>query len=584
MIGRSKNILPNYAGVWLAVIAVLLVIARHMWVVAQKPAHILEIADELGSLNQIIDDVYPDPSNTRLVFSQMTDDGTGIYFYNLAGGKRKLVCEQKAKGWSDWSAQHFKMVGWSPDDTLFACAFPTHDPQQPEEEILICDAHTGEVVTKLGVDSKFVEFTWLTPTSFAYTYWNSDQHNIAVITQKSEKEWIQTQVFRGVGTLDKELAGFTAMASDSVAWREGGSLWTLDFASGAARKIWDSTTNQLMEFTCSRDDQQLLLNCIDDKGQNLIRLDPHAQSVSDLGRVSDRTNAVHNAVWTGQGARYAYVGLDHGAGVFYIKPSVTADPLRVPWPGLVISFCLNGDHLYVLGDEPNQAPGVWDCDIHSGESRLVLSDLEQPLKYAKIAGPTPHVFTNSSGGQGRYFVSQPTAIIAGKKYPLIIGQDPHLWWEPLTQVAANGGCYCVLVDRPSWWENLDNFKKDVLQVYEIMVKNPDIDPARVYLYGTSAETPYASELLSEKPDIWNAAILFSPVATPDVSQVRISKLLLVGGTSDGGIVKKLTAYQDDAAQAGFSVTLDFLQGAGHVAQARGSVRERLETLAGFISE
>jgi hypothetical protein len=584
MSGSFSRILSNRAGLWLAVTAVLLVVARHAWVVAQKPAHILEIADELGSLNQIIDDVYPNPANTRLVFSQMTDDGVGIYFCDMTSGKRKLVCEQKAAVWSDWSSQHFKMVGWSPDGKLFACAFPPHDSQQPEEEILICDGQTGDVVTKLGVDSKFVEFTWLMPASFAYTYWSDDRHNIAVITQKSEKEWAQTQIFRGIGTLDKELAGLTALSAESVAWREGGSLWTLDFATGEPRKVWDSTTNQLMEFTCSREDQQLLLNCIDEKGQSLIRLDPRTQSATDLGRVSDQTNAVHNAIWTGQNTRYTYVGLDHGAGVFYVKSNVAVEPLRVPWPGLVVSYCLNGDHLYVLGDEPGEAPGIWDCNIRLGQSRLVMSDLEQPLKHVKITGATPQVFTNSTGSQGRYFVSEPISIVTGRKYPLIIGQDPHLWWEPLTQVAANGGCYCVLIDRPSWWENLDNFKDDVLRVYEIMAKNPNVDIKHVYLYGTSAETPHVCELLAEKPDLWNGAILFSPVATPDVSRVRISKLLLVGGTSDGDIVKELTDYQDNAAQAGFSVTLDFLKDAAHVAKTKRAVSERLETLASFLSQ
>ena len=74
-----------------------------------------------------------------MVFPQETEKGVGVFFCNANSEKTKLLCEQKE---DDYSWQRFGMLGWSPDDKLFAYAVPLErqlNPGQREEQIVVCD-------------------------------------------------------------------------------------------------------------------------------------------------------------------------------------------------------------------------------------------------------------------------------------------------------------------------------------------------------------------------------------------------------------------------------------------------------------
>lgn len=488
-----RRVIFDWSGLWLTAAAVLFVVVWRASVVAHIPVHIMEIADELGSIGRFDFGFTPNHSGTHVVFSQHTATGVAFYFCDTAGGKRKFLCEEPEKGYN-W--QPFGIKGWSPDDKLFAFCYPS-DLAKYEEQIIIYDGNSGEAVIKLTAPTLLSELTWLAPRSFAYSFWNGDTHDLAVIQQKPDGDWVQARTFRQLG--NKEMAGLVATSSNSVAWRQGESIWSLDFASAAPQKIWESATNQLVEFTYSSESKEFLLNCNDEKGQYLIRFYPRNKFISNIGKISDKTNSIHNAVWVNNGARYVYLSIEQGISVFHIKTNVYAEPIDLPWQGCIENYSLNGDHLFIEGFRANEAPGVWDYNIHSGEPSMVISVLERPLRYARIVGADILVFTNSNGEQKRCLLWQPTQIAVGKKYPLIIGQQPYTWWQAFPQIAANGGCYFALVDRPSWWEDLDNWSDEVLKVYELMAKNPNVDTNCVYLFGMSAETSYVTSLLSDKP-------------------------------------------------------------------------------------
>jgi hypothetical protein len=303
---------------------------------------------------------------------------------------------------------------------------------------------------------------------------------------------------------------------------------------------------------------------------------------ADAGRITGQTDTILNAAWFNNGARYAYINWDQGGNAFHIKTNTDSPPILLPWPGLAADWSLNGDCLYIRGDLTNQPPGIWQYNLNSGDLKCIVSALDHPLKRAQIVSALTGTFTNSAGRATHYFVWQPVQLEAGKKHPLIIGQTTYNWWLPYPQIAANGGCYFVFVNRPSWWDGLENWGDDVMQAYELMAKNPNVDTNQVFLYGSSAETGPLSQLLTEKPDLWQGAILFNPTDTPDPATVHISKLLVLDGTDDGDAAKRWPDYQNRAAQEGMTVKLALVDGAIHVSHSTANEHEKTEQIARFL--
>jgi poly(3-hydroxybutyrate) depolymerase len=118
-----------------------------------------------------------------------------------------------------------------------------------------------------------------------------------------------------------------------------------------------------------------------------------------------------------------------------------------------------------------------------------------------------------------------------------------------------------------------------------LAKNPNIDTNRVFLSGSSAETPYLNQLVAEKPDLWKGVILLSPSELPDLSMsnMHLSSMFIVAGANDGNSLEWLTKYQDQAAAAGISVKLLFLGDAQHITRSIASERNQLQQCAEYLS-
>jgi len=577
----SKTLKPwlaDHSGLWLAVAAAAGILAWRGWVVAQRPAHAREIADEISAVWHHPGDLHPNHANTYIVFDQPTESGVGLFFSSVSGGKKKLICEQAEQGWS-W--QLFGGLGWSPDDAWFACALPPNDPKQPAEEIIMVNGVTGEVAVKLKASQLLGGFAWLTPRSFAEVSWDGDSHDITVVELVRDGDWEVKSVFKNVG--GKKLAALTATSAQSVAWREEDSLWSLDFAAPTPQKIWEATTNQLVDFTYSPADREFALNCLDTNGQYLLRFSPQNHWLAAGGRIQGSGPApVPGVTWEDQAPHYADCGQAEGLNAFFIRRNTNSELTRLPWPGDIYKFTLNGDTLYISGDTTNLPPGVWAYNLNSADLSFVGTALDRPLKYAGLAQPVSGIFTNAAGQVKLYHLWAPTVVSAGKKYPLIINQSTL--GGPYPHIAASMGYYFATAHRPGWFEGLESWGEDVEGLYDMLTQNPNIDPRRVFLSGSSAETPALCQLLTEKPDQWAGAFLLSPSALPDLDAVHLTSLFVVAGANDGNATQRLTEFENRAAETGIYVKLVFLSGAGHITRSLNSEREQLEEGAAFLSE
>lgn len=575
-VNLSRRAKSNKLGLLSAAMAVLLLFGWRGLVWANRPVHLLDIARELGSIGQFKDELFPNKTGTRLVYTQDTASGAGLFFCNIPNGKAKLLGELKESEF-DW--RRFGMLGWSPDDSLFAYALPT---TKDKIDICVCNGDSGETVAKIEAPGNLAELAWLTSKSFAYLL--NYYQVLAVIEQKPDGKWVETHNF---GQVYKEAGwarNLVATSPSSVAWSNGTNIWALDFNSGAPKIIWQGTTNQLLGITYSKEKTEFLLNCSDEKDQFLIRFDPGKNWVSNIGKLGDLQHPIQNISWINGGASYAYRLNEGGTNTFFIKSGLNTPPARLPWPGAVRTFALSGDHLYVAGSVGGEPSGIYDYDFRTGDLGFIISSLKGPLHYAKCVSPIDGMFTNELGRLVSYHLWRPASVAPQKKCPLIIGQTPYIWM-PFPQIAASQGYYFVFIDRPDWFGGLENWSDDVMAVYHRLAKDPNVDMDRVFLYGASAETFHIGQLLMEKPDLWRGVITFSPSGLPNLSATHVSSMLIVVGKDEGdAVTQRWLKYQDEAASMGIRINLVFQSGAQHISRSIATELERAENFARFLTE
>jgi dipeptidyl aminopeptidase/acylaminoacyl peptidase len=429
-------------------------------------------------------------------------------------------------------------------------------------------------------DQNLYHLAWLSNDSFAY----SSRTYVRVVTRQAKGNWVHKKYFENVAA---NMENFTAISDSSVAWRDGGGIWLLKLGSGSSEKIWEATPSQLVDFTGARGANELLLNCSDERGQYLLRLNLDDKGTIDAGRIGSQQDYIRNAIWNSQGTSYAYLTNDLAGSAFCVKTEETETPTIIPWQGGVRSFTLSGDRLLFSGNPDDQPPGIWECDIESKAFKCILSSTGGPLKYSLQSPTSCETMTNSLGEQRFYHLWAPPGVFPNRKYPLLLAQEFNTWF-PCFQIAAHTGYYVAVVDRPffhTWDEDHERtWVEDVGSLYEIMAQNPDIDTNRVYLYACSAETSYLSQLMDERPLRVRGALLFCPAGLPDLTALQNKRLVMMDGTADDDATHRLSEFQDRAAQAGCEVTLLFQDGAGHMAVSGGTERKMAMLFASFLSE
>ena len=401
---------------WIAAGVCLFVLGWRMCLLASQFLVGHSVTRELAHVCQFEQDLSPNSTNTRLVYCQDTEKGVGIYFCDTVGGKPKLLCEQKEKGHS-W--KRFTMLGWSPDDSLFAVAFP--DTASDKEMILVFDGKTGEPAGKVGAEEHLEQLAWLSNDSFAYC----TQKDVGLVANTGKDHWQHQHFFTGVGT---NIDTFTAVSANSVAWQDGGIVWLFDLDKGMAKKVWQGMYRNLVDFTYSKTADEYLLNLRDGRGQYLVRFSTALTNSVDIGHIGPWWDYVHKATWNGQGTSYSYLSNDLGVSVLCLKTPDAAAPVNVTWHGGAASLILNGQHAYFQGNADDQTPGIWDYDLKSQSFRQLFASADTALN--KVIGLTPTfgAFTDSIGEQRFYHLWAPAHVVAGHKYPVLLAQELNTWF------------------------------------------------------------------------------------------------------------------------------------------------------------
>jgi len=573
-----KLVNPTAWGIVLLV--VIIVGGWRVLALASRPAHLTEMADELGLIGSFLGTPEVTADGASVSFFRATETGAGLFVYDMASGKRRLLYEDPGTG--NPPVQY----GWSPDGKLLAISSTKDD----QKMVLICNGESGQIETT--VYTSITAFTWLSPSSFVYLKGGAMQERMRQVgLMRVDKDpstgWGQPYLFTTEERMSEEeeserqytpIRGIMATSPDSIAWLGQNVIWEWKFQESTPVKLWEGTPdNQILECRYSLENGKFLMRLRDGNGVYLADYSPGSQQPVSLGRI-DNANAA-NLLWINHGKGYAYLLNESGSNCIYLKlDCADARPVRcIPTIG-VRKIVASGNCLYATGRLERDPRGIVEYDASSGPARYV--EMNPVSRYAQNVMPSSGILTNSVGSVHAYKVWLPVNFDRRKKYPLVLTQ-----WEHGAVAIANGGLYYVCVDRPDWKNpQMSEWLQDVMAAYQLMSRNPNIDTNHVYLCGTSEETGYASQLLNDAPALWQGAILDSPVAFPDLSRTRVSKILInYGEADDPQIIKDVKKFQEDAARAGISVTVAFHH-SGHWDVSSSATKDITREMVQFLVE
>jgi len=572
---QRASVIP--AGLWVVMVVVALVFWRYCSV-SGMGMHLREITAAYGSTGLFYGVPQSDPAGKRITFCQMSDKGIGVFLLNVATGQKHLVHEKLPL---DDVWQNLDVWPWSPDGKLFIY---TH------KNIFVCAADTGDVVATLPVEGRngVATLTWLNPTTFAYV---SVERNIHLIQQQRGGRWKEMPIGIRVGS-----TGLTSLSNNTIAWQKGNRIWSLNLASRVASLVFESRTNHLAGFSYSKETGEFLLSCLDNGVDSLWRL-TNALSSPIPVQVAVQS-PVRNAVWAnGSQSGCAYLtprSPDHNT--LTVHPALQPAPVSLFEHGTVETFTASSDgkKLFIVGVISNEpSAGIWQYDVSSGDLRNLVSYADHPSVYARRI----EAFHGFSAQWVDYYLYPPADFDRhkNKKYPLVIGDtlfnrtDPEYQnrfhgplWAPML---ANCGAFVVIVERDTWGGGIDQWENRLMNVYQQLAKNPLIDTNRVFLFGTSAETRYLSELAEKQPGLWNGVMLLNPSGMPDFSTLSSGKSapkILVSAGDAEHEEGRFKQYQQTAGRQGIPVEYYVHAGSGHWLLGRQSFNERCKVMEQFV--
>jgi len=577
----------------IAVGSLLFVVAWH-WIATLHKPRLDKIAAELVATREFVLAPSPNHAGTKLLYVETVEHGTAGYFVDTSSGQMKPLA----------NATSVPYLGWSPDDKLFAYLLGS-----PNKGIAICDGNTAETLATIPETKTVSGGVWLSDEAFVYV----SGGQTPTLLSKSGGDWHKSSLFTkkpatgqdnpDAATIVNPATGkkiavrtnpadtvqyLAAISEKSVAWQQGGAIWKFDLGSDAPAKIWESTTNTLLNFCFSGERNCFTLHCRNAAGEFRFDLYPafiwRDERISGFESIKPPSGAVITSLkFIRSGLGYAYLARGQTFDATVVKPDSNSVPIQLTWAAGVDSDSLaaNDNHVYATGSPTNGPLDIWDYDVKARSLTSVVSGLEHPFQYAGAVPAVCKTAANANGQTVVYYLSQPVNFVAGRKYPLVIGFN-GVRWRPQEAAVPNAGCFMASLN------SVPSNEGDVVAVYQAAIQNPSVDASRVYVMGSSASAGYAAHLLQATPELWRGAVLLSLLYFPDTSELKVSRILMDSGVGDEylkqeGGVTLLTQFQDAAALSGIPVTLSINKSAGHIYRSKIAEGERVKQTIEFLS-
>jgi predicted esterase len=541
------------------------------------------MATELGSDGEFWSAPKANHANSLIAFARPIDHGLILYMRSFDGTEKRIEEESYLP-----RKEHFQLLEWAPDDSNFAYAHETKS-HNGTMTIVLWDPKSGRRMN-LPTHRGLQEFVWLSPTKIAYINTIGNLH----VLERKQNTWADIKRF-DLGKHPKK--HLMANSVDSVIWQQDNSVWTLNLSETALPfKLWTTTnagsdSRLLIDYSYSPQSEKFLLNCgSDDFAAGQLFTFARYQGAGKYAHLTNHEDMITNVMWINWDQGCAWLAAAPGAEEFnplkpyrnytlFVKNGINAEPLQILGSRETLEYTVSGDRLYILGSKSHEPASIWEYNTHSGDLTCVVSGVPK-LKCSKLVTPTNSEITNKMGTPITYRLWPPTKVSKGRKYPVIVTQTPYRWFaEP--QAAANCGYYFAAALRSEWRYRLDYWTVDVTAICAELIKNPNIDTNRMYLFGSSAEAAYASNLLEAQSGLWRGAFFESPAGLPEPTITGLSELMLIGAADQQNAIEELSDYQARAARMGLPVHIAFRTGP-HAARQLSTKQIYAERLAEFL--
>ena len=594
---KTRNILHSRRlGIVLAVLSPLFAVTYHRLATSGRPAHIHETVDELGSILIFAGRPLLNHDCSKMVFLQYrtmgsrTNDSWGINLLELAGGKRTLLDELSTDSWREEAIYgQVRTFGWSPDDKFFAYC------RKKQKEIVISDISSGKIVATFPVPKTIGSGVWLSPQTLVC----SDRERIFEVVL-SGGQWQAPQDLLppanapGEGATNQPIESLQAFSADAVLWQQGGDIWKLHRGDARPERVWQTVTNELVEYYYAQETRKFLLHFRGARGDLLAELSAPvggvAATLTNVDRIEGGDFRPTQVRWINHGNGYAYLNeSDFSLNTPVIKFDRQRPAARLPWQSEIRSYAVCGQQLFVMSSLTNEPMGIWKHDLVSGALERLVANQERPFQYAVSQPPLEHVFTNAAGKRLSYYLLEPAGLVPGRKTPLVFGcmgkLEKAYVWDRYAQTIANCGFYFVIPDRRN--SEVSEWAGDAASIYADLKNRINLDTNRVHLLGISIGAGTMNEMLITRPELWRDAIYLSPGSLPDPACLSRRRVLVdIGGLDPRWGEKSIHAkkFRDAAARAGAEVTLLIREGVEHNCRILSIEKERLHQLAAFLGK
>jgi hypothetical protein len=367
--------------------------------------------------------------------------------------------------------------------------------------------------------------------------------------------------------------------------------------SGQNPLVWfDPKLIGITGFVYSKATGEFLLSRNENDRESLWRFDPETGKSGKLSQIAE-ADSIQDAQWMDR-TNCIYLGVSSGHKNLILADSSGTKKTSLLEPGNVDWFkVMPEDNQLLIGGAFNSEPceAIWQFDLLSTRLRPLIPYSDHPSIYAKDVSPFYGSVELPSGRKLNYLLYMPAAFDRHKTYPLVIGCSP-LWiinnchnpgnrpWSP--GMVASYGAFVVCVDRPGWYDGIEHWSENVMGVYQDLIQNACVDKNRVFLFGSSAETAFLSQLLEKSPGLWQGAILLNPGQLPDFSNgsrlfQHRPKILITAGSEEHEDAK-FKEYQLDSLKSGVVVEFVIHEGEGHHLVGNAASLERNRALMRFI--
>lgn len=473
---------------------------------------------------------------TRMFFLQYVGEDVNVLCLNLRTLKETQITTIKTVS----SDMGFVWLGFLPDGQHFAyCA---RGESKHGQSFFLGDA-TNNIPERFLLNSK----TKRPKSKVTDGFWLSDR---SLILKRDDGGVyilnVRTNLLLGrlgvkgltkLFSLTNSNQDVTFVSSHSIAYVKKGSIWNYELLDGRASKIGDLGKGIFSDLNYSPMNRRFLITrkvSADAEDSDIYEYNPATQALNLI-----RQHAF-GGQWMQDGKACAFFEVANGKRVLDIRTaggvfltnlfSAGAERLRAFMVGS------DGNSVYVISEDDRGTTLLSKYDVGT-QTYSKPYQIQGGYTYAKMTPPIEASTTNMSGERFDYYYLLPADYNPDKKYPALVdmtASSRHNHGRDI-EFIANCGIFYVSPDRLGILKfGITPTEENTLAVYHALLKNPNIDPHRIYIVGESITTGMASHLVTEHPEMWRGLILVEPTVYPVFSPVAVSfpSILMSIGDSD----------------------------------------------------